>query len=207
MTTLVFATLSCVATVAVMLLSERAQPVPRYLIAALSLPLVAGVFLLAHWLGAGFRHAGLGLAFLFAGLLAFDAWQVRNVDQVSRYFYPEQIACIDRALAQSGARRGIAQYWDAKNVQALSRHRPIMAQYMGDLAPMEWITSQRFFNAAYDFAIIAEREVPPLRLPRAQLIAANGEPARTVTCGDRSVLLFGPGRLRVPAQLPAGRQE
>jgi len=200
---LVFSTLSCAATVTVMLLSQQAPPAPRYLIAPLSLPLVAGAFLLAYWLGAGFRPVGLGLGCVFAGLLAFDAWQVRHADNGGRYFYPEQVACIDGALAQSNARHGVAQYWDAKQLQALSRHRPTMAQYTGDLAPMEWITSQRFFQERYDFAIIAGQEVPFLRLPRAQLVAVNGEPLRSVTCGNREVLLYGPGRLRMPPPLPA----
>jgi hypothetical protein len=197
---LVFATLSCAATVAVMLLSTTVQPVPRYLIAALSWPLVAGVFALSWVLGRYFRYAGLGLALVFSGLLVVDAWRVRGQHAADPYFYPEQVACIDRALDTAGARHGIAQYWDAKHVQGLSRHRLTLAQYTGELAPMEWITSQRFFRPGYDFAIIADQAPPEFRLPRAQLVAANGEPVQSVTCGDLSLLLFAPGRLRaVPA--------
>jgi len=200
---LMFATLSCAATAATMLLSTTVQPVPRYLIAALSLPLVAGVFALAWVLGRHFRHAALGLALVFSGLLVLDAWRVRDQHAAHQYFYPEQVACIDRALDTAGARHGIAQYWDAKHIQGLSRHRLTLAQYTGELAPMEWITSQRFFAGGYDFAIIADQAPPEFRLPRAPLVAANGEPVRSVTCGDLSLLLFGPGRLRVvPAVQP-----
>ena len=198
---LVFSTLACAATVAVMLLSPNVQPVPRYLIAALSWPLVSGVFALACLPGAVFRHASLGLALIFSGLLTADAWHARGRQDAATYFYPKQVACIDRALEAAGAHHGIAQYWDAKRIQALGRSHPTLAQYTGELTPMPWITSQRYFGAHYDFAIIADQEAPEFRLPRAQLTALNGEPLQTVTCGDRSVLLFGPGRLRTA---PAG---
>lgn len=202
---LVFATLSCAAAVTVMLLSTIVQPVPRYLIAALSWPLVAGMLVLAFALGAHFRFAGLGLALVFSGLLAKDAWFTRNQHDTGSFFYPEQIDCIDRALAGAGARHGIAQYWDAKRVQALSRQPLTVAQYTGKLDQMEWITSQRYFSARYDFAIIADQEAAEFRLPRAQLAAVNGEPKQTVTCGDRSVLLFGPAGLRLAPSVQTAR--
>ena len=58
---------------------------------------------------------------------------------------------------------------------------------------MEWITSDRYFGAQYDFAIIADQEVAEFHLPREQLTAFDGEPVHSVRCGDRSVLLFGLG--------------
>lgn len=191
-----FATLSCAASVTLMLLSINVQAVPRYLIAALSWPLVAALFALVHLLGQRFRHAGLGLLLLLTTLLAWQAWQARSLRDSDRYFYPEQIACIDRTLARANAQRGIAQYWDAKLLQALSRRDLTLAQYFGTLEPMQWITSQRFFSERYDFAIVAEDASPEFRLPREQLIALNGEPLQSVSCGNRTVLLFGSAGLR-----------
>lgn len=202
---LAFATLSCAATVGVMLLSTNVQPVPRYLIAALSWPLVAGLFGLSWLLRRHFRHAALGLAVGCTVLLAAEAWQVKDVRNAQSYYYPQQIACIDRALAAAGARHGIAQYWDAKLLQGLSRNRLTLAQHFATLEPMQWITSERFFATRYDFAIIAEREVPEFRLPRARLLALNGEPAQVVHCGDRTVLLYGAGGLRVAPDMAAPR--
>jgi len=195
---LAFATLSCAATMAVMLLSTTVQPVPRYLITSVSALLVSGWLALAWWLGQRLGLAAAGLALVFSSLLMVDAWQLRGQHTTPSYFYPEQLACIDQALEASGGRHGIAQYWDAKRVQGLSRHQLTVAQYTAELAPMEWITSQRFFAAGYDFAIIANQEAPPFRLPQEQLVAFNGEPLRTVDCGDRSVLLYPRGRLRIP---------
>jgi len=197
---LVFATCSTLATAAVMLLSTNVQPVPRYLIAPLSWLLVAGAALLARLLGRHFGAAALALALLFAGLLGHEAWRLRGAGNSAQYFYPPQIACIDAALAAGGASHGIAQYWDAKRLQGLSRQDLTLAQYTGDLARMDWITSQRFYRERYDFAILAPAEAPAFRLPLQQLTAINGPALRTVHCGDRSVLLFGKGRLRtVPA--------
>lgn len=193
-----FATLSCAATVAVMLLSTNWLPVARYLISALSWPLVAGVFALAHLAGPRFRYVGLALCLVFAAWLATDAWKVRDARSAQDYYYPEQIACLDRALADAGARHGIAQYWDAKRLQGLSRLPLSVAQYTNQLEPMKWITSERFFRPDYEFAIIADREAEEFRLPRARLAELNGEPARTITCGDRTLLLYGKGGLRLP---------
>jgi hypothetical protein len=197
-----FATLSFLATVGAMLLSKNIQPVPRYLIGALSWPLVSGVFALVHLLGERARHAGaalsLALSLLASVLLVGEAWPMRAADGTGHYYYPEQVACIDSALAQAGARHGMAQYWDAKRLQALSRQRLTLAQYTGELERMEWITSEHFYRSTYDFAIVAEQEPAPFKLSRARLAALGGEPLKTVACGDRTVLLYGTGRLPAP---------
>lgn len=197
-----FAALSCLASIAALLLSKNVLPVPRYLIGALSMPLIAGLFALVHFLDARWRHAGpmlcLALCLAFSGLLASQAWPLRDVRDTDRYYYPEQVACIDRTLAAAGARYGMAQYWDAKRLQALSRQPLTLAQYTGELGQMEWITSTRFYRPNYDFAIIAGQESAEFRLPRARVAALGGEPAQEVACGDRTVLLYETGRLRAP---------
>lgn len=189
-----FATVSCVATVGAMALSTSMQPVARYLIGALSWPLIAGMFALVYLLGSRFCHLGLALNMAFAGLLAVDAWRLREVRDTGRYYYPEQLACMDRVLAAAGASHGMAQYWDAKHLQALSRQRLTLAQYTGELDRMEWITSARFYRDEYDFAIIAEQEPSEFKLSRTRLVARQGEPAKAVSCGDRTVLLFKSSR-------------
>jgi len=197
-----FATLSFLATIGVMLLSKNVQPVPRYLIGALSWPLVAGVFALVQLLEARRRHAGaalgLGLCLVLSSMLAGEAWRVRAQRDSDRYFYPEQVACIDRALAAAGVHTGMAQYWDAKRLQGLSREHLTLGQYTGELGRMEWITSTRFYRPAYDFAIVAEQESAEFRLPIARLAGRDGAAPRAVSCGDRTVLIYGPGRLRAP---------
>lgn len=205
-----FATLSCLATVSAMLLAKILVPVPRYLIGAMSLPLVAGVFVLVHLLDARSRRAApalcLAVCLGLAGLLAGQAWRVREVRDTDHYYYPELIACVDRTLAAAGARHGIAQYWDAKRVQGLSRQRLTLAQYSGDLSRMEWITSERFYRPHYDFAIIADSEIPQFKLPRERLATQGGGSPRAVACADRTVLLFGPAGLRLPeAAAPEAR--
>ena len=194
---LAFSALSCGASLALMLLSTNVDAVPRYLITALSMPLVSGLFALSWLLGRHFGPVCLGLATVFTVLLALQAWQVRDTRATAQYFYPEQLACIDRALAAADARHGIAQYWDAKRLQALSRRRLTLAQYVDTLEPMEWITSRRYFTGQYDFAIVAHDGDPRFRLPQARLLAMAGKPAQSVSCGDRTVLLFAPPGLRL----------
>lgn len=194
-----FALLSFGATVSAMLLSKNVMPVPRYLIGALAWPLVAGGCVLAHMLGERWRYPSLLPCAVLASLLATQACRVNTVHDTDHYFYPEQIACIDRALAAAGARHGIAQYWDAKRLQALSLRSLSLAQYTDTLEPMKWITSERFFRTSYDFAIIAEHEAPSFRLPRDRITAINGEPRQVLGCGDRTILLYPAGQLRTSA--------
>lgn len=198
----IFCTLSMAATVLALILNKTLPPTSRYLLPVFCLPLVGGAALLAHWLGKWFYPAAGLLAALCTVLLGAGAWPHLQGERDASRFYPADVACIDRALAGTGLRHGIAQYWDAKRVQALSREQLTLAQYRGDLSAMAWITSQRFYRPAYDFAIVTDDAPPEFRLPRATLVAMNGEPARSVVCGNRTLMLYGPGRLRVTS--PSG---
>jgi hypothetical protein len=201
----VFGTLCCASTVAVLLLDRDLVPVPRYLIGAVSWPLVTLLFVIGHLTGTHFRHAGMAVCLLFTGLLAEQAWRHAEVRDPGRYFYPEQIRCIDRALAAANARHGIAEYWDAKRLQALSRENLTLAQYTPELQPMTWITSQGFYASAYDFAVMTKQGEQQSSLSRERLTAINGEPAQTVHCGDRTLLIYGRGKLRAAPVVPIGR--
>jgi hypothetical protein len=44
--------------------------------------------------------------------------------QLQMVYYPEDIACIDKALAEQEATIGIAQYWDARYIAAYARESP-----------------------------------------------------------------------------------
>ena len=192
-----FSILSMAATLLALVLNKTLPPTARYMLPVFCLPLASGSALLAHYLHKCFYPAGAALAALCTALLAAAAWPAWQGERDATRFYPPDLACIDQALAGTPLRHGIAQYWDAKRIQALSRHRLTLAQYTGELARMEWITSERFYQPAYDFAVIAEDAPPEFKLPLARLLALNGKPAASVRCGQRTLLLYGQGRLRV----------
>lgn len=194
---LVFTLLAVASNVAAMLLMTSLVVTPRYLIAALTWPIVALTMLLAHWLGTRFAATGLAATAALVLLLGTRAVVLTGQAGNAPAGYPAQIACIDHALAAADAHRGIAGYWDAKRVQALSKRDLSIAQYMSDMTEHRWITSGSYFRSTYDFAIISAEGGPAFLLPAAQLIARNGPPVLTAICGDHTVLVYGNDQLRV----------
>lgn len=194
---LVFSMIAAGGNLASMLLLTKLVVTPRYLIAALCWPVIVMPILLAYWRPLWFGRAALGaLAVLAAWLVAGSVATVQSAHSESMD-YPAQSACIDRALAVTGARHGIAGYWDAKRIQSLSRRDLTIAQYLSDLTEQRWITSARYFRPTYDFAIITAANGMEYQLPADRLIASSGPPVLTAACGDRTVLVYGRDGLRM----------
>jgi len=190
-----FTMLSMGATLAAVLLVSNLPVSPRYLIPVFMWPVVVAVLVLQHWLGARFFWLGTYASGILALLLLSSA--LRLPQAVTPGYYPEQLACIDKALDGKSLHKGIAQYWDAKHFQMFSHQSLTLAQYVGDLTPHQWITSKRFYQDAYDFAIIAEDGDAQYKLPADMLAAINGTPAEKVSCGNRTLLIYGPNKLRL----------
>jgi hypothetical protein len=194
-TLILFSMLSMAATVAAVLLVTNLPTSPRYLISVLIWPIVVVVLATQHLVGPKFFWPGTYAASLLA--LSLLAMSLRLPQPASSGYYPEEIACIDKALAGKSLHNGIAQYWDAKRTQMLS-HQPLtLAQYVGDLTQQKWITSERYYRDTYDFAIIAEDGGSQYKLPVDMLTTINGKPAETASCGNRTVLIYGPDKLRI----------
>lgn len=200
-TLVIFSVISVATTIAAVLFVKNLPPSPRYVIPVFIWPLIVVTLVAQHLAGRKFfwvtTYAGVLLA------LSVLAPALRLPQAADAGIYPEEIACIDKALAGKSLRNGIAQYWDAKHIQMLSHQQITLAQYYSDLAPQKWITSERYFRNAYDFAIIAEDAAPPFKLPVDVLTAINGAPAENISCGNRRVLIYGQGKLHLPKTAPA----
>lgn len=193
-----FSTLSLVATLLAVLLSSRLQVTPRYLIPAFCWPVVLAVLVLVHYLGKLFLPAGLIAGLGVVAVLGMAAHQARGERLSTDTYYNDELACLDAALsAEPGLRHGIAQYWDAKSVQAFSKQPIILAQYLPGLEEHRWITSNKFFRERYDFAIVATDPANANGLDRARIVKINGEPRKSAVCGNRTLLIYGPQQLRV----------
>jgi hypothetical protein len=88
--------------------------------------------------------------------ISIHAFELVEKNGFSDDFYPDYIACIDGSLKNFHLVYGIAQYWDAKHIQAFSKQKIVLAQHWSDLQEQKHITSDAFFKSAYDFAIISE---------------------------------------------------
>lgn len=203
-----FILLSAAAACAVTLLHEGSPVALRYVIPMALWPVVATGMLCALRFRRVFVPVASSLSVLLVLSLLWQAGGEVRAHGLRLRQYPDDIACIDRALDGSGARHGIADYWDAKRIQNLSRLQLRIAQHTGKLVEMRWITSADYYRDRYDFAIVTftgNGEVPPLLK---QLQAINRLPAKRVACGSHLVLVGGRQSLRanVSMRVPGGMQ-
>lgn len=193
-----FSVLSLLVTSVTIVLMTRLEVVPRYQIPAFTWPIIVSALWLAHLARQRFYFIALALAVVQLGLLAMGLTAPgKKTGEDRGHYYPAEIACIDQALAGTPLRHGIAQYWDAKLIQAFSRRPMTLAQHTGSLDEHRWITSDKFYRAGYDFAIISENAPAEYKIDRQKLLKINGPSTGAVACGNRTVLLYPQGALRV----------
>jgi hypothetical protein len=145
-----------------------------------------------------FHHFSFIVFIIFFIFLSINTFGLAERNKGFNFeFYPEQIACIDNAIDEAGLRNGIAQYWDAKYIQVFSKLKINLAQHIENLEEHRWITSSKFYKKNYDFAIISENANPPYKISYRKLAEINGEPESTIFCGDKKILIYGQGKLRV----------
>ena len=194
----VFWLVSTADTLAVSLLQGTLPVAARYFIPAACLPILLAPMVAMHLLPKH-RAPALLLAATCACALGIGTATARQwlAHPLEATYYPADSACLDRVLAGTGLRHGVAQYWDAKPFQRFSRSGIVLAQHIASLEELPWITSQRYFRPAYDFALVGPDAPPPHHIPAARLEALNGPPAARVRCGEYTVLLYGRDAMRV----------
>jgi len=192
----VFSFLSLCSTLVAASLITDFPVMPRYLIPVFSWPVVIVVLFLGHHLGRRFVAVATVVSVLAVVSLSFSAYTLASNNGLSGRLYATEISCIDDALEKDGLSHGIAQYWDAKYLQQFSRLNLRIAQYLETLEEMRWITSKRYFRESYDFAIVSEDAEPTYKISSDVLLRINGAPKRVVSCGSRSVYIYGKDKLR-----------
>lgn len=193
---LAFSFLSQGSLITVLLCMTNIPIAPRYLITVLIWPLIVSMFTASHLLGRRSYWIGIASCLIPTSLLlveGMNSYKAKTKDP----FYSEQLACIDKAVAARSLQNGIAQYWDAKYLQSFSRSKLTLAQHAPDLSEVKWITSEKFFQDRYDFAIISKNPNTPGQLPERSIIAINGKPAETLECGNYKIMIYGKDKLRL----------
>jgi hypothetical protein len=196
---LVFWVLSLCGEVAVSLLVHNMAVTARYFIAALCWPVLLAPLVLAHLLRNHALRANLAVAGTLACTAAIAVATVQHwhAHPLQTAYYTDDMACLDRAIAAHGLHHGIAQYWDAKPLQGLSRQHIQLAQHDFEMNEFQWITSTRYFRPAYDFAIVGPVGPPPHYIAADKVEAINGKPQAQVGCGPYTVLIYGRDSLKV----------
>lgn len=189
--------ISTAGSVAVSLLVYNVPVMARYFIASACWPVLLAPLVAAHLPGARAGTAALAAAFAGCALIGVATARQWQGHPLQLDYYPDDVACIDRALATMDLHHGIAQYWDAKPTQYFSRNGITLAHYDNQLSESRWVTSKRYFRPAYDFALLGPGRSAPYYIPSERLEALNGKPVAEARCGGYTVLLYGRDKLKV----------
>jgi hypothetical protein len=193
----VFSFLSACATIGTVSLMTNLPVRSRYLIPVFSWPVIVVFIFLSYRLRNRFPNLAIAISLLTLAPMSWSAYRSIISNGIVKQYYPEVISCIDDVLERENLHNGIAQYWDAKYMQAFSRLNLNIAQYVDNLSEMRWITSKRYFKPFYDFAIISVDATPPYKISSELLTRINGAPKCVKFCGNKIVLIYGKDKMRV----------
>jgi hypothetical protein len=187
----IYAFLSILASLIFCLIS--ALPVTnRYLIPMFVLPVIS-VFYFIYNLAKRSEILALSSYSLFAVSCIYTLTPKLKNGYITNY-YPEEVACIDQALSQelepNTTLHGIAGYWDAKFIQNWSKKDLILGQHNSDLTKYSWITSDKYFQTTYDFAIISDNGGPGYLISEEALVRINGAPKVSKQCNNKKLLIY-----------------
>jgi hypothetical protein len=193
----VFSFISFCATIFTVMIVENLPVTLRYFIPTFIWPLIVVLAFLGNWLRDRSFYIATTVSLLTVTTMSWQSYHFYLNNKISKEYYPEQIACIDRALAEYNHNNGVTQYWDAKYLIMFSKTKANFAQYYENMNEMHWITSRKYFKENYDFAITSEAAVSPHKISSDALIRINGAPTTVKVCGHRSVFIYGKDKLRL----------
>ncbi len=100
-------------------------------------------------------------------------------------YYLPLTQCVDSFIEETGARNGIATYWNAKPMYMFSKHHLVIAQVHQDLSPDNVISTSAWRQKEYDFAMITNRD-----MDKNKIIMINGNPDKIYTCQNTEILYY-----------------
>ncbi len=190
-----FLVVAVVASAIAQVLMIGVPPGPRHSLALLVLPIA---LLPAVTLGSPTGKPKLAIIALgllpIIGVVPVFALFARDID-----FERSPVAsdCITRALDATGSDHGIANYWDARQVEVFSNGALQLTPYNFLLYPDYTNASLDGFADSYDFAVTSEVHAGwQFSLPL--LDHLNGQPLHRTVCDQWTVSDWGEGGLRIP---------
>lgn len=184
-------TIGSLLTVGVAFLNSSLPTEPRYLIPLFFLPIIFGLQKILSVLNKIRFSRSQGLSFFLAPFAIVLA--VFSAQKMDLNHYPKDVQCIDKYLSDNHYKFGIAQYWNAKYLQALLKNDVQIAQAYSGFRNQKWITSDEFFRERYDFLLVSKSDEPPYVLDFSQLEELSQKKSTPKYCGNFVLFGFGNG--------------
>jgi hypothetical protein len=139
------------------------------------------------------KYIWVGIALLF--VLHANLGLSRHKSTWKDNFYPDDVACIDRATSSLDSPSGLAEYWLTKRVVTFSRANVRLVSVNPDLTPYRVLISDDWYRNDYNFAIV-NTSLPKdsmYLLSEDLIVNFNGQPDRIIYCNDLKILLYPEG--------------
>jgi len=129
-------------------------------------------------------------------MLAFLLFKVASLGpgkKIYSDYYPKDAQAIDKVLKITGARHGIAHYWQCKRLPLLLKEDVILAQTYKSLCRHGSVISKRWYRDCYNFALVDNVTESSFKFNKEKLMAINGPPTAIYKCGTTDFYYYKDG--------------
>ncbi|RDH40971.1 MAG: hypothetical protein CFE62_001005 [Candidatus Aquirickettsiella gammari] len=115
----------------------------------------------------------------------------RSSFKIHMSYYPQYVRCIDKSLRGYG-HNGIAQYWDANLITALSLENIKVVPVINSLYAFPWLININRFKDPINFIIIdiPDKDYNPFILDENLVYSLYGPPTKIVICEKKKILIY-----------------
>ncbi len=132
-----------------------------------------------------FKFASIFLSIILVLLVLFRSYDKFKDTTLKSEYYPKEIECFDSFLIQTGAKDGLAGFWESKTWYMLSKHDVNIAQYNYDFTEFRAVNTIKTYKNFYDFAIIKNKFIN-----KKKLISINGKPTKIFKCEEAEIFYY-----------------
>lgn len=179
-------------------LKSNNQVEVRHMIGLFMLPIILSPIYISLYLATKSKILIYYFRWILLGIILLSLlWNIRN-NLIHKTFYSDYTTpmseCIDNFIEETGAKVGIAQYWQSKKYYILSKHSILLAQFDRTLHPYRWVTTVGWYKNRYDFALIDHTAVKNYYKINDYLIRErNGQEDKMYKCGTTDILYYKNG--------------
>ena len=169
----------------------------RYILPTIYLPFLVGLPLfIALWLSPSSGEQGnmsVGGATAMLALVAIGyaltTSQPLTLSSMTEYQDPFT-ACLERETTQRQLRRGLAGFWQATSVTALSEGKLEVLAIGTELQPLIWNNNRLRYHAPFEFVIIDKDNSQEKPIRKKIVVQRFGQPADSFECGTSDILVY-----------------